>query len=563
MEQFYKELEKLQPRRADIQKARGELKNVIKTFSDTIENTDIKVKSQSFDDFMLKFQKAVKDNVSTWMDYFGEAEKNEAFQSDLKNSFIVIIYGKVKAGKSTLGNFVARNKLPSQTISFEFYDKDGNKKVSNSLEQFKTDILECTASIQLFKLGAMAWVDTPGLSSMTEENGELAKKYIDNADFVIFPTSSDSPLQQDEIGQIKELVKRLNKKFSVFITKSDMQEEDEINGKIVKILKNKDKERRREQNEDVRKRLTKEINIDENMLGEIISFSVITAEKGKEDNDSNLYQESNIEKFYDLLTQSVLSKAEKLKNEAPLAGLVGLISTISDGKLKELKTEFNSMESGAKKIIEDVSRLKNKLRGEFNIAISDIIDKNANVLDVNNHRQIFKSMKEEIDKKIMSITEEKIREILSEFDKNTLSILNIDDSEFSVKNKYVAGATKKKRSILGTGIGGLIGAGVGFVVAGPIGAGVGATVGAGVGDKISSSTETNQLLVGDNKAEVLNSFRTKNINYYTTDYISEIENSMNVNLAQPITQILDCYRKQIQDFDLALQQLKTKYSQGE
>ena len=91
MEQFYKELEKLQPRRADIQKARGELKNVIKTFSDTIENTDIKVKSQSFDDFMLKFQKAVKDNVSTWMDYFGEAEKNEAFQSDLKNSFIVII----------------------------------------------------------------------------------------------------------------------------------------------------------------------------------------------------------------------------------------------------------------------------------------------------------------------------------------------------------------------------------------------------------------------------------------------------------------------------------------
>ena len=34
----------------------------------------------------------------------------------------------------------------------------------------------------------MAWIDTPGLGSMVEENGELAKEYIQSADYNIYPT---------------------------------------------------------------------------------------------------------------------------------------------------------------------------------------------------------------------------------------------------------------------------------------------------------------------------------------------------------------------------------------
>ncbi|RDU72902.1 hypothetical protein CQA66_03165 [Helicobacter aurati] len=41
---------------------------------------------------------------------------------------------------------------------------------------------------------------------MTKKNGELAREYIQAADYIIFPISSDSPWQQDEAKELRDLL---------------------------------------------------------------------------------------------------------------------------------------------------------------------------------------------------------------------------------------------------------------------------------------------------------------------------------------------------------------------
>jgi len=181
----------------------------------------------------------LKNSSKKWVENFNNILEKEKFRSDLENYFIIIIFGKVKAGKSSLGNFIAKNSPKSEKVSFFKYDEAGQEHTIQKLEEidddfFDTNNLECTVEIQGFKLNSMAWIDTPGLGSMVEENGELAKEYIQSADYIIYPISSDSPLQADEISQLQELFKQ-NKKVTICITKSDkFERRKDTNGKYIK-----------------------------------------------------------------------------------------------------------------------------------------------------------------------------------------------------------------------------------------------------------------------------------------------------------------------------------------
>ncbi|GEM_PF-4664016 len=522
---FYKELEKLQPRRAKVEQERTKLQEIADKFEVSLQSKNVSVKNKEIQDKLESFKKSLTKKVQIWQDKFRQDTKQEKFQSDLQKSFIVIIYGKVKAGKSTLGNFVAANKLKEQEIRFTIYDDKGEAERLKELVEFKTDILECTAQIQLFSLASLAWVDTPGLSSMTGANGELARSYINNADFVIFPTSSDSPLQQDEIRQIKELVSLLNKPFSLFITKSDKTEEDEVNGEMVKILLNKSEENRRMQEDDVKQRLESCVDVRSNILGEIISFSVFTAKEGLKNGDSKLYAESNIEKFYELLSEKVLVKADKLKSEAPFKGLVGLIDgVLNSDSLKELKSEFSELSNEVKKIERKISELKPDLQHKMKTVISKIIDANEDSLSAGNSRQKFESMSEQIKDKITQITGDMVAKVMEEFDKNALSILNFSSEGFGVSNRYIS------------------------VVVEP---GLFEKAWRGVKRVFGYDTpdDIKKFAAGDNRQELLNKFNKMQSEFYTGSYINDVENAIRENLVKPFGEILESYGKSIEKFE--------------
>lgn len=177
-------------------------------------------------------------NAKTVINSFEQSTKdymhNTQFRDQFSDSLLIFVYGKVNAGKSSLGNFVAHHPDSGHTPAFFRYDEAGQARNQAELEElkqvegFEIKETEATSSIQGFRLPALSWIDTPGLHSMTAVNGQLAQDYIDAADLVLYVTSSDSPGRSTDAEEITDLIQLRAKKVCVLLTKSDITEEESL-----------------------------------------------------------------------------------------------------------------------------------------------------------------------------------------------------------------------------------------------------------------------------------------------------------------------------------------------
>ena len=192
--------------------------------------------------------------------------------------------------------------------------------------------------IQLFHLGAMTWVDTPGFGSLTEGDHELARKHVKNADLVIFASNSDAAGTQQDFQEMKELYD-MGKRFLLVVTQSDTLEEDcDDDGNIIQIPAPKSDDDR-SKTESYMKETLKKYGIklgDENILT-ISAFLGLTAlEKGEE----ALFESSNMGKFWNLLSDiteqegTILSK--KTFGDRVNTALQSLQDKLEDAKKKLL-----------------------------------------------------------------------------------------------------------------------------------------------------------------------------------------------------------------------------------
>jgi hypothetical protein len=434
---FYQEIENLSIQNYQIEQKREILKGYIDNFVDKVTNVDISNLKKNpelynlFDNTLSKIQQ----NTINWQNYFNKLLELEKFESFLKNYFIVMVFGKVKAGKSSLGNFIANNS--EKKAEFFRYENAKQKPIEKFIEEFATNNLECTSEIQGFKLGALAWIDTPGLGSMTKENENLAKKYVDSADYIIYPTNSAQPLQRDEIEELKELFKQ-NKKISICITKSDKminardknQKLIKENGKIKKIRVNKSKEDRKAQEEYVYNEIKK--IADENLIGDIFSISVLTAKEGLETNNQELLKNSNMEQFYNLLTQIVSKKANSFKQNKPYEGLVGFIENRLLDNLNSLNKDFKEIENILQDNIKKFGLIKTTIKNEIAIKVEEIVS--SYKINKQNIKETFTKIDKQLSEKIPQIIAKKIQEILVDFD---AKVSNLEFSyDLEVKELY-------------------------------------------------------------------------------------------------------------------------------
>ena len=99
----------------------------------------------------------------------------------------------------------------------------------------------------------MTWVDSPGLHSVTPENGALASDYADVADLIVYPMHTGNPGRTGDLAEIRGLL-RARKRFLVIITQCDRPEEDEApDGTIVQLWVMKDRAARQGQIDYVRR----------------------------------------------------------------------------------------------------------------------------------------------------------------------------------------------------------------------------------------------------------------------------------------------------------------------
>lgn len=313
-----------------------EIDQCIKTFEKDVKQArthKLKAQDKSIQEIYDASTKVLKDTLDGLMKELEEARNGMQFIQDNENSLNVVVFGKVKAGKSYLGNLMMGNairKLPTKTSydrleqpKVKVYDQgtcttqDKLKEVTEENDAsggFGVDNREATRVIQLFHLGAMTWVDTPGFGSLTEENQELAREYVKNADLVIFASNSDAAGTQQDFQEMKELYD-MGKRFLLVLTQSDTLDEDcDDYGNIKPILVPKSDDDRRSTENYMKETLKKHgIKLgDENILT-ISAFLGLTAlEKGEE----ALFEGSNMGKFWNLLSDITEQEGTILSKKA-------------------------------------------------------------------------------------------------------------------------------------------------------------------------------------------------------------------------------------------------------
>ena len=595
LEDFYKSLKDIKLINNSVDEKRELVKKYVSNFNANIQNLrideNIKKQNKEISNLLEETINLIKLVSNDWLKNFDEMIEREKFRSDLSNYFIVIIFGKVKAGKSSLGNFIAKNKLESQKVEFFKYDEAGKKQAIKKLEEieedsFATNNLECTVEIQGFKLDGMAWIDTPGLGSMVKENGDLAKEYIQSADYIIYPTSSDSPLQLDEREQLKELFEQ-NKKVSICITKSDYKDEDECecgsedgcencNGGMVKVLKNKCLSKREGQEKFVKEEIYKLIPKDkEYILGDIFSISTHTAKKGLDSSDNELFEDSNIPKFYELLTDVIKDKASKLKADTPYEGLKSFIdfnilgSDIikQNSSIKNIKLELESLEQVIRESQERFEILKENSSNDLVSEIEFIISKYSSKIDKSNSKEMFLQIDSEINKKMFEIIEKNISEILNNFDASFKSLsTTFSSNEFIIEDVYesIKVDTSSRNKKIGAGIFGLIATvGAGIATGGAslvvqaaatiVAGGVASYAGGKLGE-FSGSIDEEKEVIGDNKEQVLQKFKTSRLLHY--EKIAQgMYNEMQNLFFVPLEKSMDEIKSNLNQFEQNIKQI--------
>ncbi len=530
LDEFYNELDKLAIERNSLDDKTEKLKKSITGFEIKVKSLKINKefeKNKDLYDQLSKTLNTLNKSSEAWVKINLSRLENELkFRDSLSDKFVVIVFGKVKAGKSSLGNFIAEHKLSKQEIKFFKYDIAGKKQDIKKLEEiddskgFAVNNLECTVEIQGFNLGRMVWIDTPGLGSMTKENGQLTKDYIQSADYIIYPTSSAHPFQQDEKASLEELLTQ-KKAVSIFITKSDTVEEDEHNGKLIKKTVNKTADRRAGQEKQVKEEIKKFIKDQGYIEPEnVISLSVHTAKEALKNKDSKEFHNSNVEKFYMQFTEIVKTKANKLKAEAPLKRLQSfveneLINSKQELSTSQLKQEVEKLkkdnQASQTKFENDLKDVKNGLSLKFEAMVTQAESDTDTKIKENDkktgkdkkelkdiYEETFKQLKRSLNEHVSDKLNESIKKTLTDVAKTMESF----EETFSVDKKYNTGSIKKDKS-------GFIRKFFNTITFGWV--------------DLDTEVETYKYEIGDNRDEVIKTFKTSSISFYEKQIDGQIK----------------------------------------
>jgi GTPase SAR1 family protein len=175
-----------------------------------------------------------------------------ALAQRFEGKLMLLVFGKFNAGKSSLCNFLAQ-RFRQRQQAVQYFHLQGGQLVESE-EAFHEGATETTARLQGVCLGdGLVLLDTPGLHSATVENAALTQRFLDSADAVLWLTSSTSPGQVQELDELARELRR-GKPLLPVLTRSDVIDEDEVDGQIVKCLRNKSDANRADQEADVRAR---------------------------------------------------------------------------------------------------------------------------------------------------------------------------------------------------------------------------------------------------------------------------------------------------------------------
>lgn len=435
-----------------INKADERIQDILEAFRKEFEKIDINGEN--------RFEKELKEKIgiyqkecSQWCSAMGEFVKGKEFINQFEKSVLVVVFGNVNVGKSSVGNLIAgtadekRNGDDQEILKRYFgsppefyeYDMTGAEGIQDVKKKegnfFKEGHIETTNNIQYFtRKGGLTWTDSPGIHSVNKENGDLAKKYVEFADLVVFITTSSSPAKNDEVKELRKLFSK-QKPVLIVINKSDRIDKDEIDGQIVKMLLPKTDNDRKKQENYVSGLFKEESQ--EMFLGiEAVSISTYLALDGLRKGDFAVFESSGLPKFYQHLGKVLDEKAVRLKMNAPKARINAAIDEVINGGriggnliygIEQFKDQMNQtvahIEACKKKLETAVLNAKPELIHQIEDRVYPIVQDGAAKV-----REGAESVdtREEINRMVMEetrrILEPKIQGVLDDFDSKMVAL---------------------------------------------------------------------------------------------------------------------------------------------
>lgn len=358
IEDFFSKLDKMQHELAvfsqNLEGRSEKIPSLLQNFENAVfaaEGT-VKAKNENAVDkaaqqALNKFRKTVEDvrvRIETNRKGTEFIKKNEKY-------LVVMIFGAVKAGKSSLGNFFAgKNFLvapfdnPYKHIDkpvFETEERGRNtgdvSKDASGNTWFTEGVIDTTGAIQYFTLSGLRWVDSPGTGAVKKEGDtknmtDMVEEYLGYTDMCIFLMNSSEPGLQEDMRYMQKLNKE-GQEALIVITKSDKKEEDvDDDGNLISLTVPKSDENRKLQEEDICKRVEAQYPDIDAKRFRAISVSTHLAAQAIEKNDEEKYRASNLDQLMKILGNKVENGVVERKQKNPRRQLNNFV----DNTLEEL-----------------------------------------------------------------------------------------------------------------------------------------------------------------------------------------------------------------------------------
>ena len=329
--------------------------------------------------------------IKTWSEKIEADRKGKQFIKKNEIYLGVMVFGAVKAGKSSLGNFFAGKKFFNapfdnhyKKISKPIFETEESGRNTGDIEKdsrgdtwFQEGVIDTTGAIQYFTLSGLRWVDSPGTGAVgkiddTKNMTKLVEEYLSYTDMCIFLMNSAEPGLQDDMKYMSRLSKE-GQEALIVITKSDVYDEDEDeDGNLISVLMPKTPENRKLQEDDICKRVKIAYpDIDENKF-RAISISTALAAEAVEQEDDEKFKASHLDLLMKILGDKVSDNAIARKQENPRRLLNSFIDSVIDG-LQKFETDIDNIFAHVEKYKKDmdemskaiVSNVTSKVRAEI------------------------------------------------------------------------------------------------------------------------------------------------------------------------------------------------------
>ncbi|NLY15129.1 MAG: DUF3482 domain-containing protein [Gammaproteobacteria bacterium] len=465
--------------------------------------------------------------LTAWERRVGSYDAGLSLRHRFGDSLLVFVYGKVKAGKSSLGNFVATGRgtpgldwlkeLGKRLHTPEYFVADKNEKFAESIDHsqgFQVGAAETTSCIQGFSVPGMTWVDSPGLHSVNSENGDLAQKYVESADLIIYPMNSAQPGRKTDLDELEELLKA-GKRILVLITRCDEVEPDvNESGEVVETTVMKPEQSRQDQANYVQQELNEictRLDI-HHADTSVMCVSVGYAEE--HGNSEAAMQDSGMQALFDKLQAMLKSEGVEMKKQAPLKNLHNFYAQLlaTDGELslsrllvplKQAQEEISSLERQLGQIGEQA---ESRIMLDFSTALEQLVERCAesNAMD-ELEQQLQACLTQAVEKHYQQPVQQLYQEAIDAFAGAASKMGLCMDLQFADKTQEITVDVSRKSAAVGSGAGALAGAIIGGIISGGVGIGFGATIGGMLGGATGSAFNSQQqrtICIGDNREEI-------------------------------------------------------------